>query len=373
MIFLDNATTTKPSETVLHAMWPFFETRFHSTHAPYDLGQELLLPLQKARKQVALLVKAREEDHFVFTSSGAEAVTQVVHTVYKEVSQRTGKIHFITSEIEEAPIMQALSALEDESCHISHVKLNKYGQVTLDSLAEEVTPRTALVSLSLASGLTGVIQPVSEIAELCRERGILLHLDATHACGKLSLDFEALGAAFITFNGEQIQAPRGSGALFSRKLKPVPLIHGAPLNVAHLIGLGQASYEAENSLTLYGTEVARIRSLFEETILLTCPGAKVLLDNAERLPHISLISFEGIFNELLLFQLARKKVYANIGGGNVQSLEAVLRHCHIDPVTAAGAVSFALSKETTERDVLQAATIISETATRLRRLSKAIV
>lgn len=373
MIFLDNATATKPSETALRAMWPFFETHFQAPSSPYELSDDLFPMLEAAKKRIGALLHAKESDYAVLTASGGEAVSQVAMTVYREVSQRTGKTHFVTSEIEDAPITEALLHLEEESCHVSFAKVNKYGQVTEESLIEALTPRTALFSISLVSGLTGVLQPISELSAICKERGVLLHIDVTHAIGKLQLNFEELNAAFITFNGEQLQAPRGTGMLFARGIKPVMLIHGATLQSAALVALGQAALEAENNLTLYGTEVARLRSLFEETLVLTCPFAKVLCDNAERAPHITVIAFEGIVNELLLFHLAKKKIFANIGGGLFRPLTAALQAMGAEPLLSMGAISFAFSKEITERDVIKAATIISETATRLKRLSKALV
>jgi len=381
-IYLDNSTATRPSRTAILSMMPFFEEAFGSTTQPHQMGQAIIPDIEKSYQAIYRLFGAKEADPFVFTSSGEEAVTQVIHSIYYESIRKTGKTHCITSIVDDAASILALSKLEEEGCALKFAKISPSGAVTVDTIIDEITPRTASISLSLASGLTGVIQPVAEIAKVCKQRGILLHVDVTYAIGKLFLDIDEIGANFITFDGEQLGAPKGTGGLFAKNADVIPLIsgdgekerfRGSSFNVPFFVALGQAAVEAEQNINLYCTEVARLRARFESQIQTGYPEAKLFFQDVERLPHIAVLAFPGVHQEALLYALNRKNVFSTIGGGRFQPLSQVLEAASVDGMLAQSAVSFALSSETTEREIDQAATIIIEAAKRLRRLSKALL
>lgn len=379
--YLDHGTATKPSNTAIHAMLPFFEEHYCLPHAPHGMGQSLLASMETSYKAIYALFGAKESDQFVFTSSGAEAITQVMNSVYKTVVRQSGKNHFVISTTADAATLLAIAALEEEGCRSQLAAVSSRGYITPDAIAESITPRTCLVSLSVSAPLTGVIQPLTEIAALCKQRAILLHVDVTQAIGKIFINFDDLAADFITFNGNQIQAPQGTGGLFARNIKLQPLIygeedtqriHGGALNVPGLIGLGQAALEADLNKNLYCTEVARLRDNFESQILAKYPEAILLFSEEDRLPHTTAIAFPGIRNESLLYTLSRKQLFATIGGGASQQIEHILQASGVDPIIAKCALSFTLSKETTLEEITQAITIISNAANRLRRLSRAL-
>ena len=174
--------------------------------------------------------------------------------------------------------------------------------MAVDDLIESISPRTSLVSISWACGLTGVIQPLEEIASICKQRSIWLHVDATHVAGKLQIDFSELPIDILTFNGAQIGAPIGTGGLLAKNGIPIqPLVFGAPLNVAGLVALGEAAHAAQEQQNLYCTEVAYLRDRFEQEVQKAYPEAVVLFSSEERIPHASCIAFPGISNELLCF------------------------------------------------------------------------
>ena len=382
-IYLDNITATRPSKAAVFAMQSFFDEFYGSPTAPHTMGSELAPHVAKSYQKIYTLFSAPDAATFVFTSSGAEAVSQVIYSAYKDVVRTTGKNQFVTSAIEDAATILAVAKLEDEGCSLKMAKIEaKEGTVTLDTISDVISPRTCLISLSWASALTGVVQPVAEIAKLCKERGILLHLDATQVIGKIFIDLEEVGADFITFNGEQMHAPKGTGGLFAKGRGIYPLIsgeeeisrlRGGPLNVPLLIALGQAAGEAVLDSNLYCTEVARLRDKLEQQIVEAYPEAIVFFSGKERLPHISCIAFPGCRNEALLYTLSRKGVFASMGGGGFQQIELVLKACGVDHITAQCALTFSLSKNTTEEEIDRACPIIVEAAKRLRRLSKVLV
>jgi len=307
----------------------------------------------------------------------------VIHSAYRDVTVETGKNHFLTSAIDEAPAIMAMSHLEKLGCVCRMIDVNEQGLVTPEAVGDNVTPRSALLSLSWGCGLTGIIQPVQEIARVCRERGILFHLDASHVLGKLHFDLKELGADFISFEGSLLHAPQGTGALWIRDgVKLSPFLYGGleqgghragPLNLPGLAALGKAADQLLQSRDLICMEGARLRNLLEQGIQEGCPGAKPLFTDQERLPHISAMSFPGIANEALLFALSEKGLFASIGGGLQQQLSLMLEACQVEPMLALSAVSFSLSRETTQEDIEQAVDIIVKTAKKLRESSSKMV
>lgn len=378
-IYLDNNTTTRPSEKTISKMLPYLSEKWGNPSSPHAMGQELHPAIEESLRSIYALLDAKEQEGFVFTSSGPEAINHVFHAVYHDVTRLTGKNQFITSNIEEAPAMMTVSHLEEWTCVGKMAKANPSGWVTPQSIDEMITPRTALVSLSWANGLTGVINPIAEIAEICHRRGVLFHVDATHVLGKLFFQLEDIKPTFLTFNGDNLHAPKGTGGLYIKEgMKCSSLIFGGMdqggrragvLNVPALIGLGEAAKEALDARDFVCTEVARLRDFFEDEILSRIKNARVFYQNQERLPHVSAMAFPGIANETLLYALNRKNIYATIGGGNYQQMGFILMASGIDETLAHSAVSFSLSRETTEGDIMQAVEVITDCVNRLRKVS----
>jgi cysteine desulfurase len=379
-IYLDNSTTTKPSQEALNRMIPFLTDFWGSATAPHQKGQELLSPIQESLKEVYSLLGGKESDRLVFTSSGAESVNHLVFSVYHEITRVSGKNHFITSAIDEAAVMMSCHRLEESGCVIKTVSVDKQGRLTAQAVAEAITPRTALVSLSWANGLTGVIHPVSEIAKICQARGVLFHLDATHVLGKLFFDLEEIGAQIITFNGNHLHAPKGTGGIYVKEGVPfTPYILGGNeqggyragcLNVAGLVALGVAAREAAQNRNLLCTEVARLRNQLENGIVERYPEALPLFQKEERLPHCTTILFPGIVNEAMLYALNRKNLFASIGGGESQQISIIVKAAGIEEALAQSAVSFSLSRYTTEDQIDRAIEVIGDTAQALRKMSR---
>ncbi len=378
-IYLDNSMTTHPSERAVSAMLPFFTDKWGNPSAPHSKGQEVVPAMEESLKSIYRLLNAKEEDDFVFTSSGAEAVNHVINSVFNDVTHASGKNQFITSNIDEAPALMAIGRLEKMGAVGKMINADKEGKITADSLAEAITPRTALVSLSWANGLTGVINPIKEIADMCKERGIFFHLDATHILGKLFYEMDDVGAHFITFNGDHLHAPKGTGGLWIKaKTKSTSFIVGGieqgghragSMNVPGLVALGQAAREALDNRDFVCTEIARLRDKLEKGVIEGFPEALLFFHDQERLPHCTTIGFPGIANEAMLYALNRKGVFANIGGGSFQQIGLILEASGITKTLAHTAVNFSLSRETHEDEIDKAIDIIVDTAKRLSKIS----
>lgn len=382
-IYFDNSMGAKPSDKAISAMLPFYTERWGNPSAPHQMGYEVLPAMEEAYKAIYKLIGANEADDFVFTSSGAEAINQAIWSGYHDITRATGKNHFLSSNVEEAPVLMSISRLEQMECVGTMIDADIHGMVTAERIADNITPRTAMVSLSWANGLTGVINPVAEIGRLCQERGIALHLDATHVLGKLFYDLEELNVSYLTFNGDHLHAPKGTGGLYIKSgVKCNPFIVGGieqagrragSVNVPGLVALGVASKEALDDRDYICTEVARLRNKLEHDLLKKYPEAIPFFQNQERLPHISVIGFPGISNEALLYQLNRRNLFASIGGGSFQQIGLVLAATGVDETLAHCSINFSLSRDTTEEQIERAVEIISDSAKRLRQSSAQLV
>ncbi|MBA3237866.1 MAG: aminotransferase class V-fold PLP-dependent enzyme [Parachlamydiaceae bacterium] len=376
-IYLDNSTTAKPSLHAVSKMMPFLNEYWGTPSVPHRLGNEILPLAAESYKSIYHLIGARDIDTFVFTSSGAEAVNQAIESAYFNVTRLTGKNQFLTSLLDEAPSIMALERIEQFDCVCQQVLPNKDGKITAEILSKSISPRTALISLSWANGLTGTINPIAEIASLCKQRGILLHLDVTHVLGKHYFEMADTDAHFFSFNGGPLHAPNGCGGLFVKAgtaCSPFILggneqagLRAGSFSMGHLAALGHAAKEAEDSRDLLCTEVARLRDKLEMAIVAHYPEAVPFYSNQERLPHCVTIAFPGISNEAMLYYLNRRGVYASIGGGNFQLLSQLLVRSKVPDALAQTAISFSLSRETNEDEIDRAVFLITDSAKQLRQ------
>lgn len=319
------------------------------------------------------LVGAGKEDVFVFTSSGAEAINQVLWSVFLNVSRKTGKCHFITSMIEDAPTMQMMKRLEELGCFVKIAPVNSKGEIDVAQLKELINPRTALISITMAPGLTGVIQPVEEIEKIAHEKGVLLHLDGTYAVGKYYFSFSELKADYLTFSGDRIHSLTATGGLFANKQAPLaPLIlggsglRGGALDISSLLALSAAAAQSALFLDAMSLEVARLRDQFEKEICRLIPDAQILFKNTLRLPNTTVIAFPFAHQEALHYLLDRKKVESWIGGNYSQHLYHHLIGSKVDPHLATCSISFSLSRMTSAEEIRKAVVLIAETVSTLQ-------
>jgi cysteine desulfurase len=331
------------------------------------------------RRQIWEALGLNGDHKLVVTSSGAEAVTHVITSAY--LDDRGGKEHLLLGAGDETAAIEASVRCEAYGARVSLVPLNSQGAIDADNVREAMTSTTRLLSLSWANGLTGVINSVGEISDICHERGVLFHLDITHAIGKLVIDFDDLGADFITFDGPAFGAPDGTGGLVVRQGQFLsPMIGGdfeqkglraGAVSEVLCAGLGQAFKEAVASVDQCCTEVAQLRDRLEVQ-LMERVGAIPLLTESLRLPNVTCLAFDRVHGEALSFALQRQKVFTSIGGGAFQLLRVLLQNCQIEPALAASALSFSLNVHTQESQIDQVAGRILESVESLRKLSEAL-
>jgi cysteine desulfurase len=248
----------------------------------------------------------------------------------------------------------------------------------VEKLAALISPRTAMISLSLAHGLTGVIQPMEEIAMLANEKKVLFHVDATYALGKISCPFHNVD--YLTFSGDRLHAGKGTGGLFAKAGRPLqPLIvggieqagmRGGAFDVPSFLSLSAAASQASLSLDRMSLEVARLRDRLELELVSKIPEARVLFSDSPRLPNVSVLTFPRVHQESLQYALSRKQVFASIGGQYAPHLARHLAAAGIEEKAGETALHFSLSRNTSQEEIDRAVSLIAETVESLQFVSK---
>ena len=352
MIYLDNHSAVRPCSAALERMQPYLQDHWGAGFAPHRMGQQLIAALDSRYQAIYSLFGADLKEQFVFTSSGAEAVNQVLWSVFLGQARKEGKCHFITTSLEDAPTMQMLQRLEELGCFVKIVSVDPSGCIDLEQLRSLINPRTAMVSATMADGLTGVLQPVSEIARICQEQGVLLHLDATYAVGKLDISFSDLGADYLTFSGDRMHALKSSGGLFAKEkriLSPLILggseqngLRGGAFDIPSFMALAAAAGQSQLFLDTMGLETVRLRDLLEFELMKQIPGSFSVFGEQLRLPNTAVMSFPNVHAESLLYLLNRKNVFASLGGSYSQHLHRLLQAMGVEARAAENSIHFSL-------------------------------
>lgn len=352
MIFLNAEEKTSLCTASLEAMGPF------QSFYVADASLSETVALQK--KALYELVGASLEATFMLTGSAEEASQQVLWAAFFEKMRLEGRTHFITSCLEEAPVLRTFKRFEDMGACVKIVRANRKGEIDLSHLEELLSPRTALVSFSLAAPLTGVLQPVEGICSFVRKfPQAFLHLDAKRAVGKMALSFQDWDLDFLSFGGELLHAGAGCGALFSKKGRVPPLVE-RPFDAASFFSLCAAAKQANLLLDRFSLETALFRQFFEEEVMRKIPGAYPLFSDSSRLPHTTVLVLPDLHQETVLYRLSQKKVFASMGGGALPSLKALLISSGVKEDVAERAVSFSFTRLTTQQDMERAITALEE-------------
>ncbi len=359
MIYLDCNATTPVDPRVVAVMGDALARLWGNPSSGHRIGREARLAVETARAQVAVCLGA-ETGEIVFTSGGSESDNWAIHGV---VAQDPGA-HVITSAIEHPAVLEPLRAAERRGeITLTVVGVDRWGRVDPAAIAAAIADDTVLVSIMLANNEVGTLQPIAEIAAICRERGVLLHTDAAQAVGKVTVDVRALGVDLLTVAGHKLYAPKGVGALFVRDgVRLAPLIRGAgherglragTENVASLVGLGLACEIAAAELAEETPRLRALRDRLEARLAAGIPGLVRHGHPELRLPNTSSCAFPGFDANLLLSRLA-DEVAASAGAAchtDEVTPSHVLSAMGVGLATARATVRFSVGRFTTAADV----------------------
>jgi cysteine desulfurase len=375
-IYFDNAATTPMRPEVVQAMAPFFTEVCGNPSSLHMSGQRARRAMEEARQTVAAALGAHSKEIF-FTSGGTESNNLAIRGVAQSMRDR-GR-HIITSAIEHHAVLNVCQALEKDGFDVTYLPVDRFGVLDLDALRDNIRSDTVLVSIMLANNEVGTIQPLSQVADMTRAKGILLHTDACQAVGKMVVNVDNLGVDLLSLAGHKFYGPKGQGALYLRKgTEIMPLIQGGHQerllrpgteNVPGIVGLATAIRLATEDLPAESARVGGLRDRLEQSI-----GARVsdVSFNGQRdlrVPNIANISFVSVEGESLLLALDMRGISVSTGSAcNAGSTEPshVLRAMGLDRDLAQGSLRFSLGRQNTKAEVDAVIEAISGVVTQLR-------
>jgi len=374
LIYLDSNATTSVAQPVFEAMVPYLTTLYGNPSSSYSFGKQVAKAVQEAREQVAALLGCSHREIY-FTSCGTESD----NTAIASALLTTEKRHVITSNVEHSAIKNHAAQLELMDYHVTYLPVASDGTLKVEQVAEAITKDTAIVSLMWANNETGVLFPVAEIAELCRERGVLFHTDAVQAVGKIPMKLQDSPINFLSLSGHKLHAPKGVGVLYAKRgTKLVPHLiggqqergkRGGTENVASIVALGKASELAGANLEEERIEVKALRDLLENGILASIPDTSVNGHREERLPNTTNISFGGVEAEALLLRLDLHGICCSAGSACTSgslSPSHVLKAMGLPTDRALSSVRFSLSRYNTRAEIEKALSVLPGIIAELR-------
>lgn len=380
-VYLDNNATTMVDPKVKEAMDPFFCEIYGNPNSLHDFGTATHPYLRRAMDQLYAGINARDEDDIVITSCATEANNWVIKSVYFDHIKNGNKNHMVTTEVEHPSVLAAFKWLENQGVKVTYLPVNSEGIVEAHTVKDFITDETALVSIMWVNNETGMIFPIEEIAEICKERDVLFHTDGVQAIGKIKVDVQKAGIDYMSFSAHKFHGPKGVGALYIKKQKELtPLLHGGEqmrglrsgtLNVAGIVGMGEAMELANYYLEFEEKKVRYLRDKLEDA-LLEIPDTFVVGDRKKRVPNTILISIRGVEGEAMLWDLNRAGIAASTGSACAsEDLEAnpVMEAIGAEADLAHTAVRLSLSRFTTEEEIDYTIDVFKKAVERLRSIS----
>lgn len=360
-VYMDHAAATPVRKQVIEVMLPYFDEHFGNPSTVYDMGSKIKQVIDEQRTKVAKLIGAKAED-VIFTSSGAEANNLAIKGAALP-RQKKGN-HVIISAIEHHSVLNSARFLERLDFEVTFLQVDEHGLLTPERLSRAIRSETILVSIMHANNEIGTIEPISELAAICRERSIVFHTDAVATVGNIPVDVNELNIDLLSLSGVSLRAPKGVGALYFRdNMRLMPLIHGGiqesgrragTENVPAIVGLGKASELAAKELPDKPNQVRELRDLLVEGVHERIQQVKYTGHPDRRLPGHASFCIEAIEGEALLFMLNHEGIYVNTGSAcasKALKTSPVLVAIGIPPDLAQGSIVFTLNTTNTVEEI----------------------
>lgn len=359
-IYLDYAATTPVDPRVAAAMQPYLAGRFGNAGSVHAYGQAARAAVTQARAAVASLIGAAPAE-IVFTSGATESNNTAILGVVS--AREAASQHVITAATEHHAVLEPCRWLARRGVAVTVLPVDRHGIVDPDAVRRAIRSETVLISIMHSNNEIGTIAPIAEIAAVARERGVLMHTDATQSAGIVPLDVRALGVDLLSLSAHKRCGPKGIGALYVRTgVRIAPLLHGGSQeqgrrggteNVPAIVGFGEAARIAADAMA---EEAARVAALRDRLVagLEAIEGAHLNGHPRQRLPGIVNVSFAGADSESLLLALDLEGVAASSGSACTSgSLEPshVIAALGLPEPLAAGTLRFSLGRWTTAEEI----------------------
>ncbi|MHB2021173.1 MAG: cysteine desulfurase family protein [Candidatus Xenobia bacterium] len=373
-IYMDHHATTPLDPRVLEAMLPYFTEHFGNAASSHAFGEAAEAAVDTARREIASLIGSRDARAIVFTSGATESDNLALRGVM-EPGQ-----HLITTAIEHKAVLDTAKAL---GCELTVLPVDSHGLVDPADVEKAITERTRLVSVILANNEIGVIQPLQEIGRIARNRGVLLHSDATQAVGHVPVDVETLGLDLMSLSAHKMYGPKGVGSLWVRRRPRVRLVaqiaggghergmRSGTLNVPGIVGFGTAAAIASKEMAVQGTRLAALRQRLWDGLAARIDRLALNGHPERRLPGNLNVRIRHVEGESLLLRLQAHVALSTGSACTSATLEPshVLRAIGLSDDEANGSIRFGLGRFNTEAEIDYVVERVAEAVARLRELS----
>ncbi|MEB3221493.1 MAG: cysteine desulfurase family protein [Candidatus Sericytochromatia bacterium] len=380
-IYLDHQATTPLDPAVLEAMMPYLTDRFGNAGSrSHAYGWEAEEAVETARGTIARALHATDRE-IAFTSGATEAINTALFGAAEALAEQ-GR-HIVTTAVEHPATLAPLRKLAERGWRVTYLPVDRDGVLDPGYLENALTTGTVLISVLHGNNEIGTLQPLTEIGRVARRHGIVLHVDAAQAFGKVALDVNEMGIDLLSMSAHKLHGPKGVGALYVRRrearLKLPPLLHGGgqerglrsgTLNVPGIVGFGKA---AELALVLMPEESSRLAGLRDRMARMlseALPAVHLVGHPQLRLPTNLTLRFEGVRADDVLLNL--RGIAASSGAAcsfASQQPSHVLRAIGLTDEQAASTLRFGLGRFTTEDDLEEAVSRLVEVVSQLREVS----
>jgi len=375
-VYLDNAATTPVDPEVLEAMKPYFTTDFGNASSLHEWGRRAREVIEKAREIIAGRIGVTPRE-VIFTSGGTESNNFALKGI--AFANRDKGKHIVTQKTEHPCILNTCKWLERNGFEITYLNVNKYGLVDPQDVEESIRDDTILVSIMHANNEIGTIQPIGEIAEICKDREVYFHTDACQSFTKKELDLRRYPVDLVTISSHKIYGPKGVGALIvGENVRIAPLVHGGghefglrsgTENVAGIVGFGKAVEIAKQSDVEY---MRKLRDLLIGGILESVPYVRLNGHPTKRLCNNANFTIYGVEGESLVLRMDARGIAASTGSAcSSRKLEPshVLLAIGLKPEEAHSSLRLTVGKFNTEEEIEYAIKILKEEVRTLREIS----
>ncbi len=379
IIYLDHAATTPVDEEVLDAMLPYLKEKFGSASTLYSIGRDAREAVEEARGRVAELIGAQPEEIYL-TSGGSECDNWAVFGV-AAAKEKKGK-HIITSAIEHHAILEPCHKLEKQGYSVTVLGVDSNGFVNVDELKSSITGETVLITIMHANNEIGTIEPVEEIGQIAKEKGIHFHTDTVQSVGHVPVDVNAINCDSLAVSAHKLYGPKGVGAMYIRKGARIDrLIWGGGQenskragthNVPGIVGLGKAAELAKKRMSEEAEHTTRLRDMLIAGLEERVRDVRLNGDRVKRVPNNVNFSFEGVEGESMILLMDMNGICVSSGSACTSgSLDPshVLMALGLRHEQAHGSLRMTLGKDNTQAQIQKVLDTLPGIVERLREMS----
>ncbi|MBS1933840.1 MAG: IscS subfamily cysteine desulfurase [Bacteroidetes bacterium] len=379
-VYLDNNATTACDPRVVEAMLPYFTERFgNAASHNHFFGWQAEEAVDHAREQVAGLIGA-ESKEIIFTSGATEADNLAIKGIVEAYASKGD--HIITVSTEHKAVLDTCKHLEKSGATVTYLSVKSDGLIDLDELESSIQANTVLIAVMYANNETGIIQPIKQISDIARRRGILFFTDATQAVGKIPVNVNEDGIDVMAFSAHKIYGPKGVGALYVRRKNPrVKIIaqmdggghekgmRSGTLNVPGIVGFGKACELSAHEMKNGSIQADTLRDKLEDA-LTGIDDVFVNGNTVHRLPHVSNVLFRYVSANNLMMRI-NKEIAVSSGSACTSALPEpshVLRAMGLSDEDAQSSLRFAIGRFNTDEEIDFTIQKIKEAVMHLREM-----